>query len=111
MEKHSVILTVFIIFTGAAIFSTVALYIRQSLLVAYMLFGVIFGPWGLRAISDIDLINRVDEIGIVFFMFLLGLHLHPQSLLRMMGKTIGVTLVTSILFFSIGFIIWILVWL
>lgn len=104
MDKHSVILTVFIIFTGAAIFSTVALYIRQSLLVAYMLFGVIFGPWGLRAISDIDLINRVDEIGIVFFMFLLGLHLHPQSLLRMMGKTIWVTLVTSSIFFAIGFI-------
>jgi Kef-type K+ transport system membrane component KefB len=103
MEQHSIIFTVFIIFTGAAIFSTLALYTRQSLLVAYMLFGVVFGPWGFKAIADIDLVNRVDEIGVVFFMFLLGLHLHPQSLLRMIGKTAQATLMSSLIFFALGF--------
>lgn len=103
MDHHSVIFTVFIIFTGAAIFSTLALYMRQSLLIAYMLFGVIFGPWGLKAIANIDLLNQVDEIGVIFFMFLLGLHLHPQSLLRMVTKTAWVTLASSVVFLIVGF--------
>ncbi|EKE01439.1 MAG: hypothetical protein ACD_21C00132G0010 [uncultured bacterium] len=105
MEQHSVIFTVFVIFTGAAIFSTLALYVRQSLLVAYMLFGVVFGPWGFKAIADVNLVNRVDEIGVVFFMFLLGLQLHPQSLLRMIGKTAWITLASSAIFFVFGFIV------
>ena len=103
--EHSVVFTVFVIFTGAAIFSTVALYLRQSLLVAYMLFGIVFGPWGLKALTDIDLVHRVDDIGIIFFMFLLGLHLQPQSLMRMIGKTAWVTLVSSVVFFVVGFLV------
>lgn len=105
MEQYSLIFTVFLIFTGAALFSTLALYMRQSLLVAYMLFGIVFGPWGLRGISDVDLVSRVDDIGIIFLMFLLGLHLQPQNLLRMIGKTLWVTLVSSLAFFLVGFIV------
>jgi Kef-type K+ transport system membrane component KefB len=103
--EHSVIFTLFIIFAGAAIFSTVALYLRQSLLVAYMLFGVVFGPWGFKVLADVDLIHRVDDIGIVFFMFLLGMHLQPQNLLRMIGKTAWVTLISSVIFFVGGFMV------
>ncbi|CAL7963403.1 monovalent cation:H+ antiporter-2, CPA2 family [Gammaproteobacteria bacterium] len=103
--EHSVVFTVFIIFTGAAIFSTVALYLRQSLLVAYMLFGVVFGPWGFKVLANIDRIHRFDDIGIIFFMFLLGLHLQPQSLMRMVGKTAWITLVSSVVFFVVGFLV------
>lgn len=102
---HSIVLTIFIIFTGAAIFSTAALYLRQSLLVAYMLFGVVFGPWGFKALPDVDLVHRVDDIGIIFFMFLLGLHLQPQSLTKMIGKTAWITLASSVIFFVIGFMV------
>jgi Kef-type K+ transport system membrane component KefB len=105
MEHNSIILTVFIIFAGAAAFSTLALYMRQSLLVAYMLFGVVFGPWGFKAITDFDLVNRVDEIGVVFFMFLLGLQLRPRSLLSVMGKTSWITFTSSAIFFAIEFIV------
>jgi len=105
MEKQSLIFTVFLIFAGAAVFSTLALYMRQSLLVAYMLFGIVFGPWGLKKIADVDLVSRVDDIGIILLMFLLGLQLQPQKLLRMMGKTLWITLSSSVAFFTIGFIV------
>jgi len=105
MEPHSLIFTIFIIFAGAAVFSTLAIYMRQSLLVAYMLFGICFGPWGFNAISDVALIHSIDEIGIIFLMFLLGLNLQPQHLLRMISKTAWVTLASSSLFFSVGFIV------
>jgi len=99
------IFTIFLIFAGAAVFSTLAIYTRQSLLVAYMLFGICFGPWGFKAVSDVELIHKIDEIGIIFLMFLLGLHLQPQNLLRMIGKTLWVTLFSSSVFFAIGFLV------
>lgn len=102
MEHHVLILTIFLVFAGATIFSTLALYLRQSLLVAYMIFGIIAGPWGLKVISSIDLIHRVDDIGIIFLMFLLGLHLKPQSLLRVIYKISWVALASSAIFFVIG---------
>lgn len=105
MEQHSIIFTLFLIFAGAAVFSTLALYLRQSLLVAYMLFGIICGPWGLKLVSDIDLVSRVDDIGIILLMFLLGLQLQPRSLLRSIGKTLWITLASSLIFFIFGFII------
>ncbi len=105
MEQHSIILTVFLIFAGAATFSTLALYMRQSLLVAYMIFGIVFGPCGLKIITDIDLIHRVDDIGIILLMFLLGLHLRPPSLLKMICKTAWVTITSSAIFFALGFFV------
>ena len=105
MEQQSLIFTVFLIFAGAAVFSTLALYMRQSLLVAYMLFGIVFGPWGLKKIADVDLVSRVDDIGIILLMFLLGLQLQPQKLLRVMGKTLWITLSSSVVFFVIGFMV------
>lgn len=105
MEHDSLVLAFFLIFAGAAIFSTLALYMRQSLLVAYMFFGIMFGPWGFKTISGLDLVHRVDDIGVIFFMFLLGLQLHQQSLLRTIGKTIGTTLISSVIFCTIGCII------
>ncbi|MDR1057176.1 MAG: cation:proton antiporter [Coxiellaceae bacterium] len=105
MEHHSLIFTLFLIFAGAAIFSTLALYMRQSLLVGYMIFGILFGPWGFKLISDIDLVDRVDDIGVIFLMFLLGLNLKPQNLLHMIGKTLGTTLISSSVFFIAGFLV------
>ncbi len=105
MEQHSIIFTIFLIFAGAAIFSTLALYLRQSLLVAYMLFGIGFGPWGFKLVSDVDLVDKVDNIGIIFLMFLLGMHLKPQNLLKTLGKTAWITAASSIIFFIFGFFV------
>jgi Kef-type K+ transport system membrane component KefB len=105
MEQHSLILTIFLIFAGAAIFSTLALYMRQSLLVAYMIFGIIFGPYGLKLITNVDLIHRVDDVGIISLMFLLGLHLKPPTLFKVVCKNAWVTIASSIIFFVSGFLV------
>ena len=44
MLTDPVIFYIFLIFTGAAILATLALYARQSLLVVYILLGVVLGP-------------------------------------------------------------------
>lgn len=108
MAANEIVLTMFLIFTGAAVLSTVALFTRQSLLVAYMLLGVLLGPWGLGAwglspVGDHEAVQKVGEVGIVFLMFLLGLHLQPQNLYHMLKKTIWVAVVSSLVFLGIGY--------
>ena len=102
MQPDPIVFTVFLVFTGAAIFATVALFARQSLLVAYIVLGALFGPSALGLVSDPELIRSISEFGIMFLLFLLGLNLQPQELLRMVRKTTLVTLLSSLLFFAVG---------
>lgn len=100
--SHGVIYSIFLIFAGAAVLATLALYARQSMLVAYMLLGIIVGPWGLELASDIHVIEQISHVGIIFLLFLLGLNLEPQELFRMLRATTIVTLISSLIFASIG---------
>lgn len=104
MAEHSIVFSVFLIFTGAAVLATLALYARQSVLVAYILLGMLLGPHSLRLVRDVELLQDLSHVGIVFLLFLLGLNLHPQNLLRMFRKATLVTLVSSAVFAISGFI-------
>ncbi len=103
MQQDPIVFTVFLVFTGAAIFATVALFARQSLLVAYIVLGALFGPSALGLVSDPELIRSISEFGIIFLLFLLGMNLQPQELIRMVRKTTLVTLLSSLLFFAVGY--------
>lgn len=95
----------FLIFTGASVLATLALYTRQSLIVAYMALGVLIGPWGLKWVDDPELIAHISDIGIIFLLFLLGLNLDPKDLLRLLKSTTWITLVSSGIFALVGFFI------
>lgn len=103
MHTNAIVFAMFLIFTGAALLSTIALFTRQSLLVAYILLGVILGPWGLNLADDPEMIQRVGDVGIIFLMFLLGLHLQPQNLWSMLKKTTWVAIASSVVFAGIGY--------
>jgi predicted Kef-type K+ transport protein len=68
MHTDPVVFTVFLVFTGAAVFATVALAARQSLLVAYILLGVLLGPSVLGVVSDAELVRSISEFGILFLL-------------------------------------------
>ena len=78
MPSESLLFMVFLIFTGAAVFATLALYARQALIVSYIVLGVVMGPSLLGWVTDASLIKGVADIGIMFLLFLLGLNMHPQ---------------------------------
>lgn len=106
MHGHNILIfTLFLIFTGAAVLSTAVLFTRQSLLVAYMILGILFGPWGLQVISKPHLVKEIGEIGILFLLFLLGLHLDPHDLWERMKKIVWIGLISSAVFFIVGFIV------
>lgn len=103
MQSEQLVFSIFLIFTGAAVLATLALYARQSLLVAYILLGVAFGPWGAGLVADVGLLKDMAHIGIIFLLFLLGLHLPPQKLIRLFGEAVTVTAVSAAACAALGF--------
>lgn len=103
IEPYAITSLIFLIFTGTAILSTIALFTRQSLLVAYIVLGAIVGPWGLKLVSSSKVIEQAGNIGIIFLLFLLGLHLQPQNLFHSLRKMSSITFISSVIFFMIGF--------
>ncbi len=105
LASDPIMFSIFLIFFGASVLATFALFARQSLLVAYVLLGVICGPALLGWISDATLISELSHVGIVFLLFLLGMNLPPQKLLRMLGNTMLLTLISSVLLTGLGTLI------
>ncbi len=102
MHSESILFSIFLIFGGAALLATVALYLRQAMLVAYLAIGAILGPWGLSLVSDADLISDIARIGIIFLLFLLGLNLSPQKLFELLRETTLVTVFCTLVFGGIA---------
>ena len=94
--------SLFLIFVGAAIFATLALFARQSLIIGYIVLGIVLGPWGLKWVTDTQLIQEISNIGIIFLLFLLGLNLSPRKLIELLRQTLIVTLLTSASFAAVG---------
>ena len=103
MADNTILFSIFLIFTGAAVIATLALYTRQALLVAYIVLGAVLGPWGLALITDAHLIADFANIGIIFLLFLLGLNLEPQDLTRLFREATVVTALSSVPFAAMGF--------
>ncbi len=105
MPSETVFYTIFLIFAGASLFATVVLYTRQSLLVAYILLGMVFGPWALKLVDNVDTVQQIGDMGIVFLLFLLGLHLQPQNLVHMLKKITWIALISSFLFAVVSYFV------
>lgn len=102
MHGDSILEVIALIFAGAAVVATLALYARQALPVAYIVLGAVVGPWGLGLVPDIEAIRSLAEIGIIFLLFLLGLNLELRELLHMLRQAVFTTLLTSAVFWSVG---------
>lgn len=102
MQSHPLVFTFFLIFSGAALLATLALYARQALLVAYIVLGIALGPWGFGLVTDPKWIKGISEIGIIFLLFLLGLNLPLNKLFDLVGESLLVTGVSSALFGLLG---------
>lgn len=66
----------------AALLAFVANRLRQPLLLAYLLAGVLIGPQlGLGLISDEESIRTVSEVGLILLLFIIGLEMDLKKLL------------------------------
>ena len=103
MVAHDLVFSFFLIFTGALVLATIALYTKQPIIIAYIALGAIVGPYGLSLIEAPQLLEEMSHIGIIFLLFLLGLDMQPSNLVTILRKATLVALISCALFFGIGF--------
>jgi Kef-type K+ transport system membrane component KefB len=102
VDTTSVTFSFFLVFSGAAVLASVALYTRQPLLIAYIGLGALLGPYGFGLITDIELLRDFAHIGIIFLLFLLGLDMRPRALLATLRQSTLVTLLSAVCFAAAG---------
>ena len=103
MEADSITFAFFLIFTGAALLASIALYTRQPLLIAYIVLGALIGPYGMGFVTDLKLLSDISHFGIIFLLFLLGLDMQPKALLATMKKSTLVAIGSSAIFAVTGY--------
>lgn len=94
----NIIFELVVIFAGSAVLATAFLYLKQPVMLAYILFGILAGPWGLGVIKHAEHIEQLSHLGIILLLFLIGINLQPERLIKLFGKTTLFTLITSVLF-------------
>jgi CPA2 family monovalent cation:H+ antiporter-2 len=94
---------------AAALFGYIAQRVGLVSIVGYLLAGVVIGPFALGLIGDLELVEQMGEIGVIFLMFFIGLELSGDMLKKMGALMLGggalqvgltVALVTAV---SLGF--------
>ena len=67
---------------AALVFGWLTQRLGLSTLVGYMLAGILVGPHTPGFVADVRLASQMAEIGVILLMFGVGMHFHPQELLR-----------------------------
>ncbi|MDA1079278.1 MAG: cation:proton antiporter [bacterium] len=74
--------------------------LRQPLIIAYILAGILVGPSGLNLIQAYDFLELFSQFGITILLFIVGLHLSP-SVIKEVGKVSSITGIGQVVFTSV----------
>ena len=105
MDANPITFSFFLIFTGAAVLASLALYTRQPLIIAYIILGAAMGPYGLSLVTDVHLLVEIAHVGIIFLLFLLGLDMQPQALWVTLRQSTLVAFISSGVFLLMGYLV------
>ena len=85
--------------------SLVMRFLKQPLIVGYIISGIIVGPFVFNLITQNETIQVFSEFGIAFLLFIVGIHLSPK-VVKEVGKISLITGIGQVVFTSIfGFLI------
>ena len=89
----------------SAILAYAARFLKQPIILAYVVAGLILGPVGLGLITNAEDINILSELGIIFLLFSVGLDLDFRKMkdvgfATLIGGTVQVALTFIIGFFA-----------
>lgn len=87
---HGFDLLPIVILLAAAVVA-VPLFKRLGLgsVLGYLAAGLVIGPFGLALFSDAQTILHIAELGVVMFLFIIGLEMQPSRLWAMRGEIFG----------------------
>ncbi|MFH1972036.1 MAG: cation:proton antiporter [archaeon] len=89
----------------AAIVAYLAKLIRQPLIPAYIIAGLLLGPLVFGIIHDIEIIQTIAEIGIIFLLFVVGVQMDLNKLKSLGWTAILVGTLQVVLTFVAGYFI------
>ncbi|MCS6859094.1 MAG: cation:proton antiporter [Abditibacteriales bacterium] len=97
-ETLHLIVNIVVAVTVACLGGIVAVRLRQSVIVGYLLAGILIGPFTPGVIGDLHRISAMAEIGVIFLMFVLGVEfnlgqLGPLRAVALVGTTLQVSLI------------------
>ena len=97
-EHHGVDLFPVIVLLAAAVIAA-PLFKRIGLgsVLGYLMAGVAIGPFGFRAFTEPAAILQVAELGVVLFLFIIGLEMQPARLWSMRRQILGLGLLQVVL--------------
>lgn len=87
---HGFDLVPIVVLLAAAVIA-VPLFKRLGLgsVLGYLAAGLVIGPFGIGLFSDAQTILHVAELGVVMFLFIIGLEMQPSRLWAMRGEIFG----------------------
>lgn len=97
VDQHSLLSSIGLLFVIATAFAYIAKVLRQPLILAYLVAGVVIGPeMGFAWVKDKETIELISELGLILLLFIIGLEIDLKKLLSA-GRTILVTGISQFL--------------
>jgi glutathione-regulated potassium-efflux system protein KefB len=95
-SSHDMILMVAVLAAGAL---SVPLFRRIGLgaVLGYLAAGLAVGPFGLRLVPDPEKMLHSSELGVVLFLFIIGLEMKPAKLWRLRSQILGLGVLQVVL--------------
>ncbi len=89
----------------AAALSVLFRFLRQPALLAYILTGIIIGPFGFFNVTTQDFLQTLAELGITFLLFMLGIEIKIKDLTSIGGVAFIVSGIQVLFSFLTGYIV------
>lgn len=87
------------------IFASLMIFLKQPLLIGYIIAGILVGPYGFNIISSTETIELFSKLGITALLFIVGLNLSPK-IIKDVGKISLITGLGQVIFTTLfGFLI------
>jgi CPA2 family monovalent cation:H+ antiporter-2 len=97
MNELSILLTLAIGLTGALLFGYIAILVRLSPIIGYLLAGIAIGPFTPGIVADRVVAEQFAEIGVILLLFGIGLRFHLRELIAVWRVAIPGALIQSAL--------------
>ena len=89
METPELLVALTTTLIAAAIGGAVAVRLRQSAVVGYIVAGVAIGPRTPGFVADIEVVNALADLGVIFLMFSIGIQISFREI-RQVGRLVAV---------------------
>ncbi len=77
---ENLIVEIGVVIISASVVGVLLYFLKQPLILAYILAGIFLGPFGFGIVNDIEFIHGVSAVGIMLMLFLIGLEMNVAKL-------------------------------